>query len=99
MPIINEFLISSEHYRETLYCIEFRLCGKDECNICEKVGRSIRTPMTEDGKLRKEICKFSDLPVLDSKRQNKHFLSPEMTRPLQLSLAYSYPQCKYGCCE
>ena len=80
MPLINEFLTSSDHYRETLYCIEFRLCGKDECNICKQVGRSIRTPMTEDGKLRKEVCKFLDLPVLDSKRQNDHFLSPEMTR-------------------
>ena len=47
----------------------------------KKVGRSIQTPtMLEDGKLRKEVCKFLDLPVLDTERQNAYFWSPEMTR-------------------
>ena len=43
--------------------------------IQKKVGRSIQTTMTEAGKLQKEVCKILDLPVLDPKRQNKHFVS------------------------
>ena len=35
-PLINEFLTSSDHHCETLYCIKFRLCWKDECNIWKK---------------------------------------------------------------
>ena len=38
--------------------------------------------MIDDDKLCKDVCKFLDLApsVLASKEQNKHFLSPEMTR-------------------
>ena len=39
----------------------------------------MQTLMSEDGKLWKEVCKFLDLPVLDSKKQI-NIISPEMIR-------------------
>ena len=49
------------------YCIEFRLCGEDECGIiCRRIGRSIITPL--------------DLPILDRARRNEHFMMPEKIR-------------------
>ena len=39
------------------HCTVLNLDYEEKMNlICKKVGRSIRTPMTEDGKLQKEIC-------------------------------------------
>jgi hypothetical protein len=80
MPFIKEFMSCEKHYRETSYCIEFKLCGEDECGICRRIGRRIRTPVTTNGELRKEVNRFLDLPILDKARNNEHFMTPEKTR-------------------
>ena len=80
MPIIKDFLSSKEHFRETDYCLEFKLCGDINCIICKRIGRAVRTPTTTNGNLRNEVTRYLDLPILDSNRKKEHFLSPELTR-------------------
>jgi hypothetical protein len=69
MPIIKDFLSSKEHFRETDYCLEFKLCGINNCIICLRIGRNVTTPTTNNGTLRNEVTRYLDLPVLDSKKK------------------------------
>lgn len=44
VPFIAEFFNSPYHCRVTPYTLEFRLCGKSNCELCKKVGRGLRAP-------------------------------------------------------
>ena len=81
MPGIAEFLNDPDHTRMTPYSLEFRLCGKDNCRLCEKVGRSVRTPDVEvNGRnLREEVLRFNTLPV-ENENDDEHFLPPPDAR-------------------
>ena len=80
MPFINEFFSSDDNFRATPYSLEFRLCDKNECSICRRVGRQIRTPLTANGELRNEVLRWLDNPIPDVKKDTRHYLSPEDTR-------------------
>ena len=41
MPLIEEFLASPEYCRLTDYTLQFRLCRKEVCGICVRIGRRI----------------------------------------------------------
>ncbi|OEU10421.1 hypothetical protein FRACYDRAFT_247516 [Fragilariopsis cylindrus CCMP1102] len=73
MPIIEDFLSSKEHFRETDYCLEFKLYGDINCIICKRIGRTVRTPTTTNGNLRNEVTRYLDLPILDSNRKKNIF--------------------------
>eukprot|EP00957_Ditylum_brightwellii_P096653 7361394-Ditylum_brightwellii.AAC.1 len=79
MPLIHDFLSSSEHFRETLYTVKYHLCGKDNCNICKQVGQTVRTPMTEIGELHDKVLQWMDL-LIPNPIDKDHFLTPEDTR-------------------
>ncbi len=81
MPIISEFFDSPDHCRVTEFTLEFRLCGKNGCHLCQLVGRSIRTPDVDIGKmnLREEVLRFIDLTI-PNPTDRDHYLSPKETR-------------------
>ena len=63
------------------YSVEFRLCGIAGCDLCKKVGRSVRTPdVVVDGvSLCKEALRFMTVPVEDEDDKN-HYLAPSEAR-------------------
>ena len=44
IPIIEQFLCSSDHCRITTYTFELRMCGKYVCYLCARIDRNISTP-------------------------------------------------------
>ena len=80
MPEAYKFLKDKDHVRHTEYMIQFRICTNKNCTWCrDKIGREVRTPMTSDGALRKEILGFINLLIPNPGDQG-HYLSPEETR-------------------
>ena len=79
MTFIKEFFESPDHCRMSPYSIEFRLCGKDRCPLCINVGRSVRTPATDGGKLRVEILRWLNRPVPNPVDKD-HYLHPQAGR-------------------
>ena len=63
------------------FTLEFRLCGKDGCTICAKIGRGVRTPDVQVGdcNLRQEALRWLDLPVPNPSDPD-HYLSPKEAR-------------------
>ena len=61
----------------TDYTFELRLCGESGCTLCPT--RTVRTPETGDGKLRRNVLRFLALPINDPTNKDK-FLSPEEAR-------------------
>ena len=81
MPLIAEFFANVGHCRVTEYSVEFRLCGVNNCNLCTRVGRSVRTPNIEvNGRnLRQEALRFMTLPV-ENVDDKEHYLPPAEAR-------------------
>eukprot|EP00957_Ditylum_brightwellii_P136337 10397777-Ditylum_brightwellii.AAC.1 len=71
-----ELINCSKHCQFSDYHIELQLCGDDECAICERIGRKVRTPETNDGLLRQWALQFHTLPINDDCHPGK-FLSFE----------------------
>ena len=85
MPDIEEFIKSPDHCRRTEYTVEFRLCGKPNCDICKKVGRSVRTPnVTVNGhNLRNEMLRFTTLPVPNEDDPDHYLPSAEARKHIE----------------
>ena len=85
MPDIEEFIKSPDHCRRTEYTVEFRLCGKPNCDICKKVGRSVRTPnVTVNGQnLRNEMLRFTTLPVPNEDDPDHYLPSAEARKHIE----------------
>eukprot|EP00957_Ditylum_brightwellii_P184965 14086419-Ditylum_brightwellii.AAC.1 len=81
MPLIADFFGSSDHCCYTSYSAEFRLCGKLNCCLCGKVGRSMHVPdVVVDGvNVRKEVLHLTILPVPNTSDKD-HYLSPAEAR-------------------
>mmetsp|Transcript_23791 Transcript_23791/g.40673 ORF Transcript_23791/g.40673 Transcript_23791/m.40673 type:complete len:86 (+) Transcript_23791:232-489(+) len=81
MPLLKKFLTCKRHFRRTEYTVEFRLCVQSRCDICSKIGRTVRTPNVEvDGvNLQDEVLRFMTLPV-PNKNDDNHYLQPAMAR-------------------
>lgn len=84
MPNIARFLNCPNHCRRTPFSIEMRLCGVEDCDLCEMVGRSIRTPdvVVNGRNLREETLRYTTLPVIN-KDDDKHHLPPAEAREYQ----------------
>lgn len=81
MPHIKAFLESPEHCRLSSFTLEFRLCGKNGCDICAKIGRSVRTPDVQVGdyNLQEEVLRWMEMPVPNPSDPN-HYLSAKDAR-------------------
>ena len=92
MFLFGKLFYSKDHFQDTPYRIEFRVCGKEGCSICTMVGRYVRRPNTADGSFQKEVMQWLDNPIPVPVRNNKHYLSPEDTiyliEPTNSSLEY-----------
>ena len=77
MPRIEELLASPEHCRLSDYTLQYRLCGKEGCNIFVRIGCTLRTPYIDVGvyNLRKDVLRQLDFPV-NNPMDNDHFLTP-----------------------
>ena len=67
------------HCQMNQYNIEFLVCGMDGCHICGRVVRSVRTPVTSNEDIHKDVLRWLDLPVVNPTDRDS-FLSPENTR-------------------
>ena len=79
MPLAFELFNSTKHCQMTQYTIEFRFCGVDGCHICGRVVRSVRTTVTSNEDIHKDVLRWLDLPVVNPTDRDS-FLSPENTR-------------------
>ena len=78
MPDLSEFLSDVNHCRMSEYTLEFRLCRKANCNMCEKMGRKVRTPVTfvNGYNLRDEMLRWQDLATVND-ADSEHFCHQE----------------------
>jgi hypothetical protein len=74
MSMLHELLNDKRHVQCTEYTFEIRICGENDCNICMRFGRSIRTPNV--GKLRKKVLQYLTMPITNPDDE-EHFLSAE----------------------
>ena len=79
MSKIEDFFTSSKHCRMTEYTLEFRLCQKNDCSICVRIRRTVRSPSIEvDGyNFQNEILFWMNLPIIEQ-NNNNHFMSPKL---------------------
>ena len=77
MSVIHEFLTCPNHCHRTDFSLEFRLCGNSTCHLCQKIGRSVRTPDVEVNgrKLRDEMLRFNSFPIVDAMNEG-HYMPP-----------------------
>ena len=66
MLATSNFISSADHCRITEYTLEFRLCGKQGCIVCAKIGFGVRMPeISIKGKnILGELLRWFDLPVI-----------------------------------
>ena len=59
MPQIAELIASPEHFGLSDYTLQYRLCGKEVCNIFVQIGCTLRTPEIDAGvyNLRKDVLR------------------------------------------
>ena len=81
MPAISNFISSADHFRITEYTLEYRICGKQRCIVCSKIGRGVRTPdISIKGKsIQDEKLWLVGSTVIDH-LDKAHFLSINNTR-------------------
>ena len=81
MPAISNFISSADHFRITEYTLEYRICGKQGCIVCSKIGCGVRTPdISINGKyIQGKQLWWVGLTVIDH-IDKAHFLSINKTR-------------------
>ena len=81
MLATSNFISSADHCRITEYTLEFRLCGKQGCIVCAKIGFGVRMPeISIKGKnILGKLLRWMDLPVIYP-LDKAHFLSIDNTR-------------------
>ena len=83
MLLIKEFLAKPEHFCLTDYTLQFRLCGKERCGICVRIGRIIQTSNIDVGGYNpcEELFRWIYCPV-NYPMEKYHFLTLEKGRTL-----------------
>ena len=77
MPILYEWLQTHILFRDHL--TEMVTCDKADCDICREFGVGLRTPVTDDGRLRDILLCPMDRPINNADRVS-HFVAPEKMR-------------------
>ena len=73
---IEKLLNCPHHCCHAQFTFELRLCGRNGCDICAHIGRTIRAPNVTVGEfnIQSEVLRWMDLPVVNPSDTN-HYLS------------------------
>ena len=78
MPRTAKIKNDTEHCIRSEYMVQFRICGKLNCEICGIIGRKQRTPNSTDDVLKKATRAWVPLPI-PNPIDKDHYLPPRET--------------------
>ena len=91
MPVLYEFFKTHVFHHD--YMTEISICDKDDCQVCRKFGKSLRTPHVKDGLSHYTLLRRMDRPVNDPGNPG-HFVPASKTSAFIAEKRMSFDQLK-----